>query len=345
MQPQPSSSEDPLGHKYFETLLSQCPATLQTMVEQPIMTTLPLVTENFTVTGIGSSEAHARFFVHLINHYTESKAYFLPLISFYKTDLKRKKDTSLVVFTQGMSPNAHIAINRRQLFQHLILFTGQTLQSNEVLKILYQERQTIIELPAQHEKGLLIRILGPLCGYLSILQFINHNWDNIIPPCNKDLSEVLFQTQNKGKSNSDYFLSNNPKNIILLLGSPLCEYSQNLAYKFLEGLFLPLPTSVDYLSFAHGTFQQWINDPKLIIFFTQNSSADIELYRRAYSMVEEAKSKTIEISSELTPPWNIFEYEMILNHLILAGIKKFDINQRNWPGKNLDYVIYSLGLS
>lgn len=333
--------KDPLGHHLFEQRLSLCPALIKQMLEHPVNVIPSTLSKNFVVTGIGSSEAHARFFAYLINRYTSSTATFSPIINFYENNFPKNHDTTLVVFSQALSPNAQLAINNRPDFDHLILFTGQIDKNNEIFQNLSQEKQTIIQFPVPDEKQLLIRILGPLCGYLSIIQFINHNWHNCIPECNK---KDLLTAINKIPSsiNYDSFFTNAPQGLILLMGSPLCEYSQNLAYKFLEGLFISMPSIIDYLSFAHGTLQQLINKPKLIIHFKQNSLPDTTLSLKADNIIQQTSSTILNIPSHLPTPWNIFEYELTLNYLILAGMKKWNINQINWPGKTLDLDLYQI---
>lgn len=336
LKTEPESPE--AGIHLFEERLSLCPVIIKKMLDNPVNIKLPILPENLIVTGIGSSKAHARFFVDLINRYTPSHASFLPLINFYKDNFANNKNTTLVVFSQALSPNAQLAMSKRNTFQHLILFTGCIDSSNELIQKLNQEKQTIIHYPVPEEKKLLIRILGPLCCYLSVIQFINHNWHNPIPECNHN---VLLSAINKKAINPDFFLTHAKQGIIFLMGSPTSEYSQNLAYKFLEGLFLTTPTITDYLSLVHGTFQQLINNPKLILNF-QHASGDKTLSLKANTIIEQTTSKILEISSDLPPPWDIFEYEMILNHLVLAGLKKWKIDQITWPGKGLDIEIYKI---
>lgn len=342
--------EDPLGHRLLRDRITQCPEVIQSMLESPIKAKIAELPKQFIVTGIGSSEAHGKFFTDLVNRYTSSNATFLNLSNFYTVLPKtaKEKESILVVFSQGVSPNALLAINQRHLFKQLILFTSTTTPGaknshGELVKTLKAEGHLVIQFPLENEYTLLIRIIGPLTGYLAAIQFVNQNWSKSIHPCdNKDLISAIRNAHENTPKNVMEALEGMKKSVILLMPAPLCDYAQNLGYKFLEGLFVPMPTIVDYLSFGHGIFQQLVTDPRPIVIFKENTIESQLLYNRAKQMIKDTKSKTIEITSNLPPPWNVFEYEAILNHLILNGIEKWSIDQISWPGKGLDGNLYDI---
>ena len=115
---------------------------------------------------------------------------------------------------------------------------------------------------------MLLRVVGPLAGYLAAIQFVDQNWKKSIHPCNNsDLIAAIRSARKNVPENLLDSLKTTQKGSILIMSAPLCEYAQNLAYKFLEGLFARTPTIIDYLSFSHGTFQQLITDPMPIIIF------------------------------------------------------------------------------
>src|ERR1700719_1113888 len=68
-----------LGHYLLEKRIAKCPEIIQGMLNFPVYCKMHELPQHFTVTGIGSSEAHGKFFVHLINRYTSSSANFLQL--------------------------------------------------------------------------------------------------------------------------------------------------------------------------------------------------------------------------------------------------------------------------
>lgn len=342
--------DDILGHCLLEDRISKCPEIIQNMMETPIRAKMTERPEHFTVTGIGSSEAHGRFFTDLINRYTTSSATFLNLSNFYTVlpQTAKSKESVLVIFSQGISPNSLLAINQRSSFRNIVLFTSTTTVGSktthaELVKTLKTQGHTVIQYPLENEYALLVRVIGPLTGYLAVIQFINRNWNKSIHPCSS--SDIVLAIKEAHKNipiNAIDALEDMKRGSLMLMTAPLCEYAQNLAYKFLEGLFVPMPTIIDYLSFGHGVFQQLVTEPRPIIIFKENTVESQLLYNRAKPMIEVTQSKTIEFTSNLPPPWNIFEYEAILNCLILHGIKKWSIDQIVWPGKNLDQGLYNI---
>jgi len=89
-------------------------------------------------------------------------------------------DKALVVFSQGISPNAKTALGRHAAFSHTILFTATTapaarsagkLDQADLLYDLLDGGGDLIVFPLAEEYTTLIRFVGPLCGYLSCLQF------------------------------------------------------------------------------------------------------------------------------------------------------------------------------
>ena len=112
--------------------------------------------------------------MYLIRKYPEIKSKnleFIPLIEFYDSD--RVFNGTLVVFSQGLSPNIHV-IFAKQKYQSIILFTATTTnnKNQHKLQILNKLKKNnsnfIINFPIEDEYTTLIRIIGPMCGYLSV---------------------------------------------------------------------------------------------------------------------------------------------------------------------------------
>ena len=99
-------SPDPLGHELLTRRLADIPGILAAMLAggpAPLRPTT-LAARRFIVTGTGSSEAHARYLVMLLNLYTERAAAFLPLSGFVDSPPGAFAGRTLVVWSQGVSP-------------------------------------------------------------------------------------------------------------------------------------------------------------------------------------------------------------------------------------------------
>ncbi|HRE81277.1 MAG TPA: creatininase, partial [Opitutaceae bacterium] len=121
-----SRSTDRLGHLLLAERLEHIPAVIEAMIGRGPAPLKPatLQAARFVVTGTGSSEAHARYLTMLLNLYTELAATYVPLSGFTIAQRDAFLGKTLIVFSQGVSPNAQIALNRRSDFSHTVLFTA-----------------------------------------------------------------------------------------------------------------------------------------------------------------------------------------------------------------------------
>ena len=119
---------DKSGHQLLASRLAQIPAVLTQMLARPPAPLQPatLAATHFIVTGTGSSEAHARYLAMLLNLHTRRTASYLPLSGFTAAHREAFAGRTLVVFSQGVSPNAQIALNRHREFAHTVLFSATT---------------------------------------------------------------------------------------------------------------------------------------------------------------------------------------------------------------------------
>lgn len=350
----PADEKSQLGHDILQARLEECPALIKNMLDHP----LKLISQKtfdssyFIVTGTGSSEAHAKFFVYLINQYTQGFAEFKWLSAFSENRFKDTHNKTLVIFSQGLSPNSHLAFACSDQFRHTILFTSTTIQglnqagkiaSAKILQKLLDRGNEVVYFPIEAEYTVLIRLIGPLAGYLACLQFINDFSPGCLPTC--EATKILNCLENAKLQTKDApiqaILSEDQKGIHFLSNSPFSEFGQNLAYKFLEGLYLPLPALWDYLQFSHGPFQQWQLNKGLIIILHGNTCTEADYLERTLKMLGSSSLVWI-IRSDLPICYRILQYEMVLNHLLMLALSELKVDQINWPGRGLDYPLYEV---
>jgi hypothetical protein len=351
----PTNKNSELGHSILKARLEQCPVLIKNLLDLPIKLSSQKTfdSSNFIVTGTGSSEAHAKFFVYLINQYTQGFAEFKWLSAFSENTIKDTQNKTLVIFSQGLSPNSHLAFACSHQFRHTILFTSTTIKSLnqagkvESIKILQQllERgNEVVYFPIENEYTVLIRLIGPLAGYLACLQFINHFSPGCLPPC--EATQLLNSLENAKLQATEApiqaILSEGSKGIHFLSSSPFPEFGQNLAYKFLEGLYWPMPALWDYLQFSHGPFQQWQLNKGLIIILHGNTCTEKDYLERTIKMLGSKSSQVWMIKSDLPICYRILQYEMVLNHLLMLLLSELNVDQINWPGKGLDHPLYEV---
>jgi creatinine amidohydrolase len=344
---------DPLGHALLAARLAAVPATLAAMLERGPAPLSPrtLAGTRFIVTGTGSSEAHARYLATLLNLHSDRAAAFLPLSGFVEPAPGAFAGRTLVVFSQGVSPNAQIALRRRREFAHLVLFSSTTPAAARaagkperaaLLQTLLDEGHQLVEFPLAEEYTTLIRFVGPLAGYLAALQFAGCFPDCRAPlPSAAQLAALLASAPPPGLL--DALLANPAawaSGFNLVTAAPISDFSQNLACKFMEGLYWPCPPVSDFLQFAHGPFQQMNAAPKPVLFLQGGGPAEAEMVDRSSRMLRAVGLASHVLRVDAPPLYSIFGYEAALNQLVFALMRRLRVNQVEWPGKGRDDLLY-----
>jgi creatinine amidohydrolase len=335
------------------TRLASIPATLANMLARGSAALSPrtLATQRFLVTGTGSSEAHARYLVMLLNLFTERAAAYLPLSGFVEPAPGAFAGKTLVVFSQGVSPNAQIALRRRREFAHTVLFSASTpaaaLAAGKpdraaLLQGLLDEGNELVEFPLAEEYTTLIRFVGPLAGYLAALQFVAQFAGCRAPlPTAAQLDVLLGARAPRELLDAMIKLPSAwSGGFNLVTAAPISDFSQNLACKFMEGVYWPCPPISDFLQFAHGPFQQMNAAPKPVIFLQGGSAAEAEMVDRSVRMLHEVGLAAFVIQIDAPPLYSIFGYEAALNDLVFAVMRHLRVNQVEWPGKGRDDLLY-----
>ena len=354
--PQPKRAEtrpDPLGHELLAHRLERIPAILSDMLARglPPLSPRTLETQRFIVTGTGSSEAHARYLVMLLNLYTDRAAAYLPLSGFVESPPDAFEGKALVVWSQGVSPNAQIALRRRGEFAHCILFSATTPAAAraagkpdraELLENLQREGGELVEFPLAEEYTTLIRVVGPMAGYLAALQFTaQFGGCRFRPPTTGDILPLLQMTAPADLLDAMIRLpSAFSAGFQLITAAPISDFAQNLACKFMEGVFWPCPPISDFLQFAHGPFQQMNAHPHPVLILQGGSPAEAELVGRSVAMLRDVGLSAFVIRVPVPALYSIFGFEAALNHLVFTVMRHLRVDQVNWPGKGRDDLLY-----
>ncbi len=344
---------DPLGHNLLAERLARIPGILDDMIARgPAPLKSPsLSSERFVVTGTGSSEAHARYLSMLLNLYCDRAATYVPLSGFTTAHRQAFEGKTLVVFSQGVSPNAQIAINRRGDFSHTILFTATTPEAARqagkkeranLLQDLLDEGGELVAFPLAEEYTTLIRFVGPLAGYLAALQFVaQFPGCRYSMPARGQILPLLDATPPRDLRDAMLSLpSAFSQGFNLVTAAPISDFAQNLACKFMEGLYWPCPPISDFLQFAHGPFQQMNAHPKPVVILQGNEPMETEMVQRSVDMLRNVGLGAYVVRVDAPPLFSIFGFEAALNRLIFPVMRRLQINQVQWPGKGRDDLLY-----
>ncbi|MFM8359439.1 MAG: creatininase, partial [Verrucomicrobiota bacterium] len=305
---------DGRGHDLLAARVAALPAWLAGMVDAPLPFDAGALRSlgRVVCTGVGRSEAQARYFAGLLHRYTTVAAGFRPLAEFVDAPREGDRGQALVVFSQGMSDNAWLALRRAGSFGRAILFTAATEDGLERAGRPDRARRRrefreaggeVVGFPPEDEYQILIRVLGPLTGLVAARQAAAVvSGGGLARLTRADLAPVLAALAPSPESRglAGAVLAGRREwagGGMFLLPDPLAECAQNLAWKWVEGLFWPAPALTGCLGLAHGPFQQLVSAPRpMVRFVPPPDDPQAELAGRAARMLEEAGLASVPVS-------------------------------------------------
>ena len=358
--PSSSASRPDLGVALLRERLESIPALLEGWAASPEAARAARpqkCPQRVVATGLGSSEAHARYLVWLLNRFTDIPAEFVPTGALLNPAPGcRRQDRTLVVFSQGLSAHARIALGCRGAFARTVLFTAASREGlirsgkqdrAQCLEALVQEGAEVIRFPLEDEYTLLIRVVGPALGFLAARLWVGGLSGGTLSGDPQMVGAEAAQAFCTGWSagrvawprmESDAF----GRGFALLASPDLSEYLQNLAFKFVEGLFRPAPTLQELLQFAHGPFQQLNAAPRPVVVLHRAGEIEGDQLRRIRELCLSASLTCHDTGSGLVSRTDllVFEAEGLFVEPLLEGVEREGVDQVAWPGRGLDGPLY-----
>jgi len=301
---------------------------------------------HYWTTGVGSSEAHARFLASRIRR-AGGSAGFIGYAEWLAGGEKPGREGELLVFSQGLSANAMLVMDHRGGADSTTLFTAET---TDALRKRGKDKRadwltkglanglTVVNFPLQNEYEILLRVIGPLAGYAAALK-----WLRAEAPVSR-LESAFRRIEALSASGDveewvDTWLSGAE---VLLLDATL-DYFQNLAYKRMEGIFREATVFREAFQFGHGPFQLAVESPRPQWILGPEGEAEAELRKRVGKLCKRRQLRCLNWSPILEAPYSIFEYEMFSNRILAAAIRRTPADQRHWPGQGEDGELYDWG--
>ena len=347
-----NATTDPLGHGLLAQRLASIPAHLEAMLRSPPSRAGRPAPRRAVVTGVGSSEAHARYLVWLLNNFTDIPADFVPLVQFVHWAGSEFGDRTLIIFSQGLSQNPRIALNQRAHFAQTVLFTaasesglraaGRT-ERAELLAQLRDGGGEIVPFRLEDEDTIRLRAIGPACGFLAARQWAQTLPGARLPPLHPH--DVLGDyARAQAAAPVDAFAQRHAEfrhGFMFLVSPALVHCGHNLVGKFVAGLYWPAPLVTDLLSFAHGPFQQLAVAPRPVVIVHTETPPELDLRNRALVMCGALKIEPVVVSLRGSRTLAPLEAEALFNPVILRLGELLGVDQFNWPGKGLDTPLYA----
>ncbi len=326
------------GHRILTERVARLPAIVARAArETDVALDLgPLRARRLATTGIGSSEAHARLLAHLVAEHTTLPARFLPPSALLAPGPEHADD-ALVVFSQGLSPNAQLVLTHAARWQRLVLATAVTDPGR--LAPLRGRGIAVVHFAGEDEYGTLVRVIGPLTGLVCALRLAG-SFGVRVPVPHGGLEAALEAAPAAVAAVTPATLA---APLALVASGSYVDLVSNLRRKVLEGMLRPLPPVWDPLEFAHGPFQQAFAAPATFLALTRPDARDEEpLLARLEAVLVPQRHALVRLPATLPMPLALLEHEMQLNTLLLRDLEARAVDQVRWPGRDREQPLYAL---
>ncbi len=315
------------GHRILAERLAGLPDALRATAAMPLPSLDARDRRRVVTTGIGSSEWHARLLAHLLDEHAGVPARFVPLSALASAaggDL-------LVLFSQGMSPNARLALAQRAAWRETVVATAARDVAIDGVRV--------APFAGESEYGTLVRIVGPATGFVCAARLASALGARVA----WDVDAVAAAA-----ASADAAVAGVPVDVLagplaFVASGTYATLAGNLALKVMEGLLRPPPPIWDLLHVAHGPFQQAFPGPATFVALTRDDAPEDEaLLARLDAMLEPARHRVVRLHAPLGGTAALVAHEAQLDALVLRAIAAAHVDQVRWPGRDRDGALYDL---
>lgn len=304
----------------------------------------------FVTTGIGAAEGPARFCAATLRALGRV-ASFVPLASFLEGPIDG--GGSLIVFSQGLSPNARIALARAGDFERTHLLTGVIADDAappgspaRIVASLAARGVAVFRHEPHQEDGLLVRVVGPALSSLAAIELAGRIADVADRAAMGARRSVLATAVRRATGAIDPAVA--PlllgRRLVLVASGSYVDHVHGLAWKLLEGLGAPLPPVLDVLSFAHGPLQELHEREATVIALERGRAPrDAELFDRLGETLVPERHAFLRLVAAGEPSLALFEHDAMLNALLVAALRLAPRDLGAWCGSPLDRALYAVG--
>jgi creatinine amidohydrolase len=317
-------------------------------------------------TGIGTSEGHARHLAEVAARFCGQPARFASTGSLAGGSPPGARADWLVVFSQGLSPNARHALAHVDDWGGVILVTGlsdatseeQGLDPEKRIWLEHLDRRGVVrlDLGCGTEYGALLRVIGARAGYVvawSLLRTLTARALGDATSLELEPSALIRAQHGAMLESARAFPTHTPlapffdaaRSLLLVAEGGALEMVDQLTLKLAEGMLRPQPRAVDVLQFAHGPLQSLALRPTSILYLAPRdpgptSEAWLSRFR---STLDPALHDLRVLRAELPWPFAAVEYEALFDDLVLRVLAETEGDLVDWPGVDREAALYSAG--
>ncbi len=300
---------------------------------------------DIAVTGVGASAGPARLFAWLLAHRGRRAARFVPLSAFAGKEPPAAR--TLVVVSQGLSPNARLALQHARRYDRVLVLTSTPPAEEGPARVLAEiaARGGVVEvLPPASEEGTFLRVLGPATAALAVCAIAERargaaDLDAIF----EAIPGVVTSAAERAMDAAAHVPSERLDGPIAITSIGVDPSAlQAHRWKWLEGLSAPEPCGWDLLEIAHGPIQ-WAPPalPFLVLASADDDAADLLL--RLDRVLAASGQTRIVLGSALRFPFSFLDHDAQLGALLLRVLDDRPRDLRTSACAVHDEPLYGLG--
>jgi creatinine amidohydrolase len=304
------------------------------------------------VTGLGASATAARLLVRLLSDPGPTPARFAATSGLLLAP-SGAEDDLLVVFSQGLSPNARLVLSRPEAWRRVVLVTatgaggGQRADAVEKRALLAQLEAAggvVVRTSGEDEYGTLVRLLGPVVAFARAFDLARALGARAPAVDPKALVAAMARAAADAEAEIAARGVPEPGEPVAFVASG--EHTglvENLPRKLLEGWLGPHPAVFDVLDLAHGPLQQLsAGRATLVALAREDAPCEAALFDTLARALDPSRHRLLRFPARLPDALALFEHEAATNALLLAGLRARGLDPRVWPGREAEPALYRL---
>jgi hypothetical protein len=243
-----------------------------------------------------------------------------------------------VVVSQRLSPNARVPLSRASAYQRVLLVTSVDDEDATARGV------RVVKHGPCDEDGLFLRVIGPAAANATVIRLAGALLGTADGPV-AGLREALATA---GERATKAMHGIDPLALADIVGlvaigpdTALCE---GLRHKLLEALGRTHPPLWDLCALVHGPLQSFYERPATLVLFERETTPP-DLTKRLASVLHPERHRVVRLRSALPGPFALLDFDLQLDHLVLAALRASPRDLAAWPAKGCDAPLYELGLT
>ncbi len=293
--------------------------------------------------GIGASEGVARATASWLRREAGVSAEFRPFSEWLTGEAAQGVD-GVMVFSQGLCPNARLAIDRAPQSATRVLVTAAT-ESDEVARA-RQLGWLLCALEPSDEGPLLVRLDGPLAALATgraLVESIAMTKGGPLSRASLDAGAAFAAGMDVGIRAAEQCSSTQLDSVCGAIGAGRSlDTHAGLAWAWMEATLRAPIALWDALGFAHGPLQAIYEREAVLLGFERDAEDERALFDRVESVLVRERHTLIRLKAPQRNESAVFAHAGAVWGLLLSLLAARPRDLRTWPAKGRDGALYEL---